>query len=626
MTINLTMPEIKELKPKITVFGVGGAGGNAVNNMIRSGLIGCEFVVANTDSQALMSSKAERLIQMGVAVTEGLGAGSQPEVGRAAAEEAIDEITDHLTGSHMVFVTAGMGGGTGTGAAPIIARAAREAGILTVGVVTKPFQFEGVRRMRLADAGIQELQACVDTLIVIPNQNLFRIANEKTTFADAFAMADQVLYSGVACITDLMVKEGLINLDFADVRSVMREMGKAMMGTGEASGDRRAIQAAEAAIANPLLDETSMKGARGLLISITGGKDLTLFEVDEAATRIREEVDPDANIILGATFEEELEGVIRVSVVATGIESIPGEETAPAELRTAEMTQRLRNIAQSVPAPQPAPQPQPAPVAIKPAPAPQPQPRPAPQAAPAPMVARAAPPANVNPAPKPAPAAAELARDAIAIAVGQAAANTPSTAARAADAGITIAPFEPGPAHYVTDELDSEQPMHHDEHEAEPDAPFIPPAPEAPPQRMPRAEDFPAVARRQMEAQRQQPQQAPQQHHEADRGPMSLLRRLASVGLGRREEDPIGAGPPARAPERMQPRPQQPVRQLQRPAQAQVPPQPRAAQPAPRAASPDAMYKPRAGDLDPHGRPAPRDSRSADDELEIPAFLRRQAN
>ena len=282
---------------------------------------------------------------MGVAVTEGLGAGSQPEVGRAAAEEAIAEISDHLTGSHMVFVTAGMGGGTGTGAAPIIARLAREQGILTVGVVTKPFQFEGVRRMRVADAGIKELEQCVDTLIVIPNQNLFRIANEKTTFADAFAMADQVLYSGVACITDLMVKEGLINLDFADVRSVMREMGKAMMGTGEASGERRATQAAEAAIANPLLDETSMRGAKGLLISITGGKDLTLFEVDEAATRIREEVDPDANIILGATFEESLEGIIRVSVVATGIESANRAGVSPVEQNNADLAQRLRGIA-----------------------------------------------------------------------------------------------------------------------------------------------------------------------------------------------------------------------------------------------------------------------------------------
>ncbi|MCC0029981.1 MAG: cell division protein FtsZ [Brucellaceae bacterium] len=320
MTINLHKPDITELKPRITVFGVGGGGGNAVNNMINAGLKGVDFVVANTDAQALAMSKSERLVQLGVNVTEGLGAGSQPEVGRAAAEECIDELIDHLSGTHMCFVTAGMGGGTGTGAAPVVARAAREKGILTVGVVTKPFHFEGQRRMATADAGIEELQKNVDTLIVIPNQNLFRIANDKTTFADAFAMADQVLYSGVACITDLMVKEGLINLDFADVRSVMREMGKAMMGTGEASGEGRAMAAAEAAIANPLLDETSMRGAGGLLISITGGRDLTLFEVDEAATRIREEVDPDANIILGATFDEELEGVIRVSVVATGID------------------------------------------------------------------------------------------------------------------------------------------------------------------------------------------------------------------------------------------------------------------------------------------------------------------
>ena len=285
MTINLKIPDIRELKPRITVFGVGGAGGNAVNNMISAGLQGVDFVVANTDAQALTMSKAERIIQMGVQVTEGLGAGSQPDVGRAAAEEVIDEIRDHLLGAHMVFVTAGMGGGTGTGAAPVIARAAQEAGILTVGVVTKPFHFEGQRRMRVADGGISELQKCVDTLLIIPNQNLFRVANEKTTFADAFAMADQVLYSGVACITDLMVKEGLINLDFADVRAVMREMGKAMMGTGEAEGEKRAMTAAEAAISNPLIDDASMKGAKGLLISITGGRDLTLYEVDEAATR-----------------------------------------------------------------------------------------------------------------------------------------------------------------------------------------------------------------------------------------------------------------------------------------------------------------------------------------------------
>src|SRR6187455_935478 len=286
--------DIREMKARITVFGVGGAGGNAVNNMIAAGLQGVDFVVANTDAQALTLSKAERIIQMGVQVTEGLGAGSQPEVGRAAAEEVIDEIRDQLSGAHMAFITAGMGGGTGTGAAPVIARAARDMGILTVGVVTKPFQFEGMRRARVAEAGVNELQEAVDTLIVIPNQNLFRVANEKTTFADAFAMADDVLRAGVSCITDLMVKEGLINLDFADVRTIMAGMGKAMMGTGESSGDRRAIEAAEAAISNPLLDDVSMKGASGLLVSITGGNDLTLYEVDEAATRIREEVDQDA--------------------------------------------------------------------------------------------------------------------------------------------------------------------------------------------------------------------------------------------------------------------------------------------------------------------------------------------
>src|SRR6202047_985236 len=344
MTINLKMPDIRELKPRITVFGVGGAGGNAVNNMITAGLVGCDFVVANTDAQALAMSKSERIIQMGVQVTEGLGAGSQPEVGRAAAEEVIDEIRDHLTGAHMVFVTAGMGGGTGTGACPVVARVARELGILTVGVVTKPFHFEGQGRMRLAEAGIMELQKSVDTLIIIPNQNLFRVANEKTTFTDAFAMADQVLHSGVACITDLMVKEGLINLDFADVRAVMREMGKAMMGTGEASGDKRALRSAEAAIANPLIDDVSMKGARGLLISITGGKDLTLYEVDEAATRIREEVDQEANIIVGATFDEALDGIIRVSVVATGIDQVAmaAQPHPSIDSRLAEVAHRLR--------------------------------------------------------------------------------------------------------------------------------------------------------------------------------------------------------------------------------------------------------------------------------------------
>ncbi|MCU4652889.1 cell division protein FtsZ [Roseibacterium sp. SDUM158016] len=321
MTLNLTMPDSRQdLKPRITVFGVGGAGGNAVNNMIDQALEGCEFVVANTDAQALSQSKAPARIQMGARVTEGLGAGARPAVGASAAEESIEEIVDHLAGAHMAFITAGMGGGTGTGAAPIIAQAARELGVLTVGVVTKPFQFEGAKRMRQADEGIDALQKVVDTLIIIPNQNLFRLANEKTTFTEAFSMADDVLYQGVKGVTDLMVRPGLINLDFADVRAVMNEMGKAMMGTGEADGETRALQAAEKAIANPLLDEISLKGARGVLINVTGGYDLTLFELDEAANRIREEVDPDANIIVGSTLDEKMEGRMRVSVVATGID------------------------------------------------------------------------------------------------------------------------------------------------------------------------------------------------------------------------------------------------------------------------------------------------------------------
>ncbi len=333
MTLNLSMPnKAYEIKPRITVVGVGGAGGNAVNNMIRSNLEGVEFIVTNTDSQALAQSLCERRLQLGNTITQGLGAGSRPDVGRAAAEESLETVIENLSGSNMIFITAGMGGGTGTGAAPVIARAAREHGILTVGVVTKPFHFEGMHRMKIADSGIEELQQYVDTLIIIPNQNLFRIANEKTTFADAFAMADQVLYSGVRGVTDLMVMPGLINLDFADIRAVMTEMGKAMMGTGEADGDNRAIAAAEAAISNPLLDDVSMKGARGVLINITGGPDLTLFEVDAAATRIREEVDPEANIIFGSTFDQELDGKVRISVVATGIESIAAAQPRPSTL------------------------------------------------------------------------------------------------------------------------------------------------------------------------------------------------------------------------------------------------------------------------------------------------------
>ena len=333
MTLNLMMPTHEELKPRITVFGVGGAGGNAVNNMIEKKLEGVEFVVANTDAQALQQSNASTKIQMGVKVTEGLGAGARPTVGAAAAEETIEEIVDHLAGAHMCFITAGMGGGTGTGAAPIIAQAARELGVLTVGVVTKPFQFEGAKRMKQAEDGVDALQKMVDTLIIIPNQNLFRLANEKTTFTEAFSMADDVLHQGVKGVTDLMVRPGLINLDFADVRAVMDEMGKAMMGTGEAEGEDRAIQAAEKAIANPLLDEISLKGAKGVLINITGGQDLTLFELDEAANRIREEVDADANIIVGSTMDDNMTDKMRVSVVATGIDAAVAVEQPP-ERRT----------------------------------------------------------------------------------------------------------------------------------------------------------------------------------------------------------------------------------------------------------------------------------------------------
>jgi len=321
MAINLKVPEGKELRPRITVLGVGGAGGNAVNNMIEAGLEGVDFVVANTDAQALAQSKAERKIQLGVTTTEGLGAGAQPEVGRAGAEESMAEIMDHLSGAHMVFIAAGMGGGTGTGAAPVIARAVREAGILTVGVVTKPFALEGDRRMRVAERGILELQQFVHTLIVIPNQNLFRVANDRTTMSQAFAMADEVLHAGVRGVTDLIVMPGLINLDFADIKSVISEMGKAMMGTGEAEGEERAMRAADMAISNPLLDDVTMKGAKGVLINITGGPDLMLFEVEQAANRIRAEVDPDANIIFGNTILPDMEGRIRVSVVATGIDA-----------------------------------------------------------------------------------------------------------------------------------------------------------------------------------------------------------------------------------------------------------------------------------------------------------------
>ena len=341
MTLNLTLPVVQhtDFSPRITVIGVGGGGTNAVNNMIAMGLEGVEFVVANTDAQSLVHSKAEKRVQLGPHLTQGLGAGAKPEIGRAAAEEATEELARHLDGCHMVFITAGMGGGTGTGAAPVIARMARERGVLTVGVVTKPFDFEGPKRKRASESGIEELQNFVDTLIIIPNQNLFRMATERTTFAEAFKLADEVLYDGVRGVTDLMIKPGLVNLDFADIRTVMAEMGKAVMGTGEADGDDRAVKAAERAISNPLLDDASLRGARGVLINITGGYDMTLFEVDEAANRIRKEVDEDAQIIFGTSVEEDLNGRLRVSVVATGIDARDGQLAAPVAAPAAQPVQ-----------------------------------------------------------------------------------------------------------------------------------------------------------------------------------------------------------------------------------------------------------------------------------------------
>jgi cell division protein FtsZ len=571
MTVTLTAPDIRELRPRITVFGVGGAGGNAVNNMIAAGLQGVEFVVANTDAQALTSSRAPRKIQMGVQVTEGLGAGSQPEVGKAAAEEVMDEVRDHLSGAHMVFVTAGMGGGTGTGAAPVIAKVARDMGILTVGVVTKPFQFEGDRRMRYAEAGIAELQKNVDTLLIIPNQNLFRVANEKTTFADAFAMADRVLYSGVACVTDLMVKEGLINLDFADVRAVMREMGKAMMGTGEASGEKRAITAAEAAIANPLIDDNTMKGAKGLLISITGGKDLTLYEVDEAATRIREEVDKDANIIVGATFDDSLEGIIRVAVVATGVDRPAAAAKPPVET--------VKRVVHETPRP------------IE-------RPRPIAAAAPA------------HHAPVQAPAAVHnvssidaAATAAVAAALGQDMGFQDAEL----DDDVTIRPTPPKPTLFV--EPSAPPPPS----QSETFGNFIPPHPERVPQRprMPRIDELPPQAQREIQAQRGE-LAAP----EPEKQRMSLLKRLASAGLGLKSEsdepqmrqDPHPMAPP-------QPMQRMPQRPPARPMDGRDP------------VSDYARRPPQAPQgLDMHGRQAPVNNSAEDDQLEIPAFLRRQAN
>lgn len=587
MTINLQKPDIRELKPRITVFGVGGAGGNAVNNMITAGLEGVDFVVANTDAQALTMSKAERLVQMGTQVTQGLGAGSQPDVGAAAAQEVIDEIKDHLSGANMVFVTAGMGGGTGTGAAPVIAATAREMGILTVGVVTKPFHFEGQRRMRTAEQGIIELQKVVDTLLIIPNQNLFRVANEKTTFADAFAMADQVLYSGVACITDLMVKEGLINLDFADVRAVMKEMGKAMMGTGESTGEKRALAAAEAAIANPLIDDSSMKGARGLLVSITGGKDLTLFEVDEAATRIREEVDADANIIVGATFDEQLDGLIRVSVVATGIDKEVATKAVPAaapaatasssspENRLAELTARLRadnlRVAERMQ-----------------------------------KIETAAAPVAAH-APAARPTAEQIDRAALA-AIAEAVSPAPPAAPAAASYGdVSIRPIPPRPSLFP----EKEEPM--ELNEPAPAAAFIPPSAERVPLRAPRMPNFDELPMPAQNEIRKARGDMKEEHPQRTR--TSLLQRLANVGLGRRDEEheaPIAARASGPAMPQMPPLPERKP-QRSNPANMGEPVSEYGRRPAPQG-------------LDQHGRPAQAAPAAVDDHLDIPAFLRRQAN
>lgn len=599
MTISINVPDIHELKPRITVFGVGGAGGNAVNNMITAGLQGVDFVVANTDAQALTMSKAQRIVQMGTAVTQGLGAGSQPNVGAAAAEEVIDELRDHLSGANMVFVTAGMGGGTGTGAAPVIAKTARDMGILTVGVVTKPFHFEGGRRMRTAEAGINELHKVVDTLLIIPNQNLFRVANEKTTFADAFAMADQVLYSGVACITDLMVKEGLINLDFADVRAVMREMGKAMMGTGEASGDKRALTAAEAAIANPLIDDSSMKGAKGLLISITGGKDLTLFEVDEAATRIREEVDQDANIIVGATFDEALDGLIRVSVVATGIEQAaiarnsqatsapvanaapqqgqqgqqaPAAPAAAAESRLADLTARLREDNRR-------------------------------------MAERAQKLEGQIPAAAAAPTASRpnVERAALA-AIAAAVAEVPQAPAPTQTYGdVTVRPIAQKPTLFPEPDMAPiamQEPMTPEN--------FIPPQAERAPvraPRMPRIDELPIPAQAELrQARGEVEEETPQKSR------LSLLQRLANVGLGRRDEE---SEPPVAARTAGPAMPPLPERRPQKTVAQQI-----------ASSEPVSEYarRPAPQGLDMHGRPAPvAPAPQGDDHLDIPAFLRRQA-
>jgi cell division protein FtsZ len=581
MTINLNIPDIRELKPRITVFGVGGAGGNAVNNMIAAGLQGVDFVVANTDAQALTMSKAERIVQIGVQVTQGLGAGSDPEIGRAAADEAADEIRDHLSGVHMVFVTAGMGGGTGTGAAPVIAKVARELGILTVGVVTKPFHFEGLHRMRTAEAGIAELTKCVDTLLIIPNQNLFRVANEKTTITDAFAMADQVLYSGVACITDLMVKEGLINLDFADVRAVMREMGKAMMGTGEYEGEQRALKAAEAAISNPLIDDASMKGARGLLISITGGRDLKLYEVDEAATRIRGEVDQDANIIVGATFDESLDGVIRVSVVATGIDQVVAQKpTLP------QAEQRIAGIAHGLRSGNPR--------ATEPVERQERVERPE-------RVERVEPVKPVRPAAAAAPAPASI--DASIASMAKAAIEAAILPQGGGSDEVAIRPLTPAtktPSLFI-------DPAASETEAPEPEAFIPPPAMRTP--RMPRIEELPLPGQNALRAHRGEP--LPDDHPETQR--KTLFQRIAG-GLGRRSQDEEVQAAPRSAP----PAPPPPAERLV------GRPMPRPPEPRPEPVS-EYARRPAPQGLDQHGRQTSVHNPAEEDQLDIPAFLRRQA-
>jgi cell division protein FtsZ len=558
MTINLHIPETtRELKPRIVVVGVGGAGGNAVNNMIAANLEGVEFLACNTDAQSLTMSKADRRIQLGLNVTQGLGAGSRPDIGRAAAEEGIEEILDYLEGAHMAFVTAGMGGGTGTGGAPVIARTARERGILTVGVVTKPFHFEGQHRMRIAESGIEELQQYVDTLIIIPNQNLFRVANEKTTFADAFKMADDVLYSGVRGVTDLMVMPGLINLDFADIRAVMSEMGKAMMGTGEASGERRALDAAEAAISNPLLDDVSMKGAKGVLINITGGMDMTLFEVDEAANRIRDEVDPEANIIFGSTFDEALQGKVRISVVATGIDSALMHQTKPVTrpvLVAERPTPRL-----VTPAPVAAPAPMAAPAALAPAPASAP--------ALAPIVASMQAPVK---APVPPMVAQPMATRAPA----------PTPIARAVSAAAT--PAIAMPARAPAPEPTHMEPFFLAPRPAEPETT---PATSAPAPAV--ADPYAAAAMANGASARAESTQAEPIHAEPAYGETARAARGGMAGLFKK----VTGG---------------------------------ARKPAEIAPEPVAHAQPRLGGLDPADRPAA--TRGEDDLLEIPAFLRRQAN